>query len=81
MLDCLEMKWKILWGWCQACQGRGHGHIAVHEANLKNMFVCCLSTQNFQTRLVGRIKLFLLPVQEKDTILRLNCLKIAAKKS
>ena len=33
--------------------------------------VCCLPTQIFQAGLVGR-KLFLLPVQVKDTILRLN---------
>ena len=43
------------------------------------MLVCCLPTQNFQARLVGRKFFFLLPVQAKDTILRLNYLQIEAK--
>ena len=44
------------------------------------MLVCCLHvpTQNFQAGLVGRKNFFLLPVQVKDTILRLNYLQIEA---
>ena len=42
------------------------------------MLVCCLPTQNFQAGLVGRKIFFLLPVQVKDTILRLNYLQIEA---
>ena len=40
------------------------------------MLVCCLPTQNFQAGSVGRKFFFLLPVQVKDTILRLNYLQI-----
>ena len=48
------------------------------EANFKDMLVCGLPTQNFQAGLVGRKFFFLLPVQVKDTILKLNYLQIEA---
>ena len=48
-------------------------------ANLKNMFVCCLLTQNFQAGSVGRI-FFLLPVQEKDIILGITVINRSKKK-
>ena len=49
-------------------------------ANLKNMFVCCLLTQNFQAGSVGRI-FFLLPVQEKDIILGKTVINRSKKKN
>ena len=38
-----------------------------YMAKLKNMFVCCVLTQNFKSWLVGKRKpFFLLPVLEED---------------
>ena len=39
--------------------------LVYYKANLKNKWVCCLPTQNFQAGSVGRKFFFLLPVQEK----------------
>ena len=49
------------------------GETQTGRATLKNMFVCCLATQNFQAELVGRKTIFFGSFQEKDTILGLNC--------
>ena len=71
---------RVQWHYCSA-QKTFHDSGFVSQANLKNMLVCCLPTQNFQDGSVGRKKIFfLLPVQEKDIILMLNCSKIEAKK-